>query len=297
MYKEDFRTYLTQERNYSPHTIRAYLDDLDGFDSFLQERKPEVVLEDVVYADIREWIVYLVENAISNRAINRKLASLKAYYKFLQRIHIKEVSPLAYHKPLKVEANIRVPFSQKEMSKVLKHPVDPDDFKEVRDLLIIGLLYATGIRRAELINIQVSSVKLEARKLLVLGKGNKERMLPLLPWCVELIRDYLVLREQLPEASRLPNLLLTEKGKPIYPSLVYAVVQDSFKKITGKQTKSPHIIRHTFATHLLDEGADLMAIKELLGHASLASTQIYTHNSMAKLKRVYDMAHPRNKKI
>lgn len=296
MYREDFRAYLTQERNYSPHTIRAYLDDLAGFVNFLQNQEVEVSLEEVAYEDIREWIVHLVGLGISNRAINRKLASLKAYYRFIQRLGIRQSNPLAYHQPLKAEINLRVPFSQKEMSSALKPAGDKTDFNEVRNLLIIGLLYATGIRRAELVGLELSAIQLESRKLRVLGKGNKERMLPLLPWCIELIEDYLGLRSQIAGADTVANLLITEKGKPIYPGLVYRVVQDSFRKITGKQTRSPHIIRHTFATHLLDKGADLMSIKELLGHASLSSTQIYTHNSMAKLKRVHAMSHPRNKK-
>lgn len=296
MYLEEFKAYLIHEKNYSTHTIQAYLVDLRGFINFLLTHSPELQLDEVVYMDIRSWIIHLVDSGISNRTINRKIASLKAYFKFIQRIKVRNSNPLAYHQPLKVSVKVRVPFSQKEMTSAFKQPVNSDDFNEVRNLLIVGLLYATGIRRAELISLEKSAVQIESRKIRVLGKGNKERLLPLLPWCVELLKDYMQLRKEVQNAESTSNLLLTEKGKPIYPSMVYRVVQETFEKITGKQTKSPHIIRHTFATHLLDEGADLMAIKELLGHASLASTQIYTHNSMSKLKRAYHMAHPRNKK-
>lgn len=296
MYIEAFKNYLIHEKNYSVHTVQAYIVDVLGFVNFLQEQRQETALDGVVYTDIRVWIIYLVDSGISNRTINRKIASLKAYYRFIQRIEVRDSNPLAYHQPLKVNVKVRIPFSQKEMRAAFEHPIDSDDFNAVRNLLIVGLLYATGIRRAELINLDKAAVQMESRKIRVLGKGNKERLVPLLPWCVELIEDYLHLRKDIPNAEDVDNLLLTEKGKPIYPSLVYRVVQETFEKISGKQIKSPHIIRHTFATHLLDEGADLMAIKELLGHASLASTQIYTHNSMKKLKRVYHMAHPRNKK-
>lgn len=295
MYIDDFEAYLVHEKNYSVHTIRAYMVDLNSFVAYL-EQHASVKIDEVEYINIRYWIVHLVDSGISNRTVNRKIASLKAYYSFIQRIDVRKTNPLAYHHPLKADVKVRVPFSQKEMTEVFDQSVDSSDFNAVRNLLIIGLLYATGIRRAELIGLQSTSVQLESKRIRVLGKGNKERLVPLLPWCVELLKDYLVLREDVPNATKTVNLLLTEKGKPIYPSLVYRVVKETFEKVSGKQTQSPHIIRHTFATHLLDEGADLMTIKELLGHASLASTQVYTHNSMKKLKRVYGAAHPRNKK-
>ena len=295
MYMNDFEAYLVHEKNYSVHTIGAYMMDLNNFKEYL-EQQSSVGVDEVTYANIRYWIVHLVDSGISNRTINRKVASLKAYFSFIQRIGIRSSNPLAYHHPLKANVKVRVPFSQKEMTKAFDQAVDFSDFNAVRNLLIVGLLYATGIRRAELIGLEKASTEIEGKRIRVLGKGNKERLVPLLPWCVELLKDYLVLREEVPNASQVPNLLLTEKGKPIYPSLVYRVVKETFEKVSGKQTQSPHIIRHTFATHLLDEGADLMTIKELLGHASLASTQVYTHNSMKKLMRVYNSAHARNKK-
>lgn len=295
MYMDDFEAYLVHEKNYSVHTIHAYMLDLNSFIEHLEEHS-SVEVDKVEYVHIRYWIVYLVDSGISNRTINRKIASLKAYYSFIQRIGIRSSNPLAYHHPLKTNVKVRLPFSQKEMAKAFDQAVDSSDFNAVRNLLIIGLLYATGIRRAELIGLDKASTEIENKRIRVLGKGNKERLVPLLPWCVELLKDYLVLREKVPNAAQVPNLLLTEKGKPIYPSLVYRVVKETFEKISGKQIQSPHIIRHTFATHLLDEGADLMTIKELLGHASLASTQVYTHNSMKKLMQVYNSAHPRNQK-
>lgn len=295
MYIKEFEAYLTHEKNYSKHTIHAYVVDLHNFNEYLQEHRQEVAIDEVVYTDIRYWIVHLVDSGLTNRTVNRKIASLKAYYSFIQQIGVRETNPLAYHHPLKVDQKVQVPFSQKEMNNALEPPSDYTDFNAVRNLLIISLLYATGIRRAELISLKKTAVNLKARNIRVVGKGNKERIIPLLPWCIELIEDYLKLRVEIPNAENVTNLLLTENGKPIYPSLVYRVIKETFDKVSAKQTKSPHIIRHTFATHLLDEGADLMTIKELLGHASLASTQVYTHNSMKKLKRVYNAAHPRNK--
>lgn len=294
MYITEFKAYLTHEKKYSPHTIHAYGMDLDGFVNFLQEQKPEEAVDEVAYTEIRNWIVYLVENGLSNRTINRKITSLKAYYSFIQQIGIRNSNPLAYHRPLKVSQKVQVPFSQEEMTKALDQSIDPSEFDAVRNLLIISLLYATGIRRAELIGLTVAAVHKDNRILRVIGKGDKERLIPLLPWCTELIEDYLNLRAQIPNSQTTATLLLTKKGKPIYPSLVYRVVKETFQRVSGKQTQSPHIIRHTFATHLLNEGADLVTIKELLGHSSLGSTQVYTHNSLKRIKQVYELAHPRN---
>lgn len=293
MYIDDFEAYLIHEKNYSTYTVQAYMSDLNSFIDYLE--LDSVAIDEVEYVNVRSWIVHLVDIGNSNRTVNRKVASLKAYYNFIQRIGIRSSNPLVYHQPLKVDIKVRVPFSQKEMANAFEQTIDSSDFNAVRDLLIIGLLYATGIRRAELIGLTKESIQLQDRKIRVLGKGNKERMVPLLPWCVELLEDYLLLREKIPNADRASNLLLTKKGKPIYPSLVYRAVKETFEKVSGKQTQSPHIIRHSFATHLLDEGADLVTIKELLGHASLASTQVYTHNSMKKLMKVYNSAHPRNR--
>jgi len=293
----DFIDYLEFERKYSLNTVLAYKKDLLSFEGFLEVHCPDVQLNEVKYKEIRAWIVSMVNKTISNRSINRKVASLKAYYKFLQRIEYREDSPLIHHRPLKIESKVQVPFSQNEMKLVLNRFVELNNFVETRNLLIIGLLYGTGMRRAELIDLEMDSIDINSKKIYIVGKGNKERQLPLLPWCVDLIKDYLRLREDIPNVEIVSRLLITEKAKPIYPNLVYKVVHNAFtQQVTGKQVRSPHIIRHTFATHLLDEGADLMSVKELLGHSSLASTQVYVHNSMAKLKRIYSQTHPRIKK-
>src|SRR5690625_1942107 len=242
MYIEEFIAYLTHEKNYSAHTIQAYERDLCDFADYLQKDSSEVEIDEVAYTNIRYWIVHLVDSGISNRTVNRKMASLKAYFSFIQQIGIRDNNPLAHHRPLKVNHKVQVPFSQKEMKKALDQSVDYSDFNAVRNLLIIGLLYATGIRRAELISLYKSAVQVESRTIRVIGKGNKERLTPLLPWCVELIEDYLKLRAEISKANEVPNLLITEKGKPIYPSLVYRVVKDTFEKVTGKQTQSPHVI-------------------------------------------------------
>jgi len=291
-----FLDYLSLEKNYSQHTVSAYAKDVEDFSAFA---KAEFEQEDVVevhYAQVRSWIVSLVDKEVSNRTINRKVSSLKAYYNFLLKIEVIEISPLAKHKALKVPKRIEVPFSQEEVSLVLKDLQIADDFESWRDLAVVELLYGTGMRRAELIGLTISDVNFEQKSLKVLGKRNKERIIPLLPSVEDAIRGYLAVRQGVAVNFSEAPLLITKKGVKLYDTLVYRVVNRYFSRTSNKLKKSPHIIRHSFATHLLNQGADLNVVKELLGHASLASTQVYTHNSMAALKDVYKKAHPRNKK-
>jgi integrase/recombinase XerC len=201
---------------------------------------------------------------------------------------------LLHHHPLKVAKKVQIPFSDKEMKAVFELMDTDSGFDAIRNKLIVELLYSTGLRRSELINIKLSQVDLANETIKVLGKRNKERYLPLLKPVQHTIGKYLKLRAGLPVCA--PNLLLTKKGKKIYETLVYRVVNTYFSRVSSKVKKSPHIIRHSFATHLLNEGADLNAVKALLGHASLASTQVYTHSSMGTLKEVYNRAHPRSSK-
>lgn len=298
-----FIDYLLLEKKYSAHTILAYRNDLDGFLAFVESNyndldlaAGEVGIKTVNYGIIRSWIVFLVDSGISNRSINRKISSLKSYYKFLLKTKQIEENPLAKHKALKMSRKLQVPFSEKEIDDVIQLLSEEKGFEGLRNRLIVELFYATGIRRAELVNLKISQVSISEKTIKVLGKRNKERIIPLLP-SIELTLDqYLREREELSIIEDEEFLLLSKKGIKIYETLVYRVINSYFSKASEKVKRSPHILRHSFATHLLNEGADLNAVKELLGHASLASTQVYTHNSMAQLKRVYKNSHPRNLK-
>ncbi len=291
-----FISYLELEKNYSKNTILAYQKDIESFAGFCKEHHDTVNLEDVSYPLIRSWIVDLSDQGVSNRTINRKISSLQAYYKFLLKIGEMTVSPLVKHRALKIEKKIEVPFSEKEMESVLSEIPFEDDFEGERDKLIIELLYATGMRRTELVNLKIQDLDLAGHQLKVLGKRNKERIIPLLHTTVRQINTYLDKRSELQSRSDTSYLLLTKDGLKIYETLVYRTINKYFSLVSPKVKKSPHILRHTFATHLLNRGADLNSVKELLGHSSLASTQVYTHNSIAELKKVHRKAHPRNKK-
>lgn len=295
MHLPQFIDYLQYEKKYSLHTINAYQKDISDFAVFAEENFEETNLAEISYSIIRSWIVKLVDEEVSNRSINRKMSSLKTFYKYLLKTKQIEVSPLAKHKSLKVSKKVQVPFSAKEVQTVITN-FYAEGFSDVRDQLIIELLYSTGMRRAELINLKLESIQIESSQIKVLGKRNKERMIPLLPSVKKTFIAYLKEREQLEINSESDYLLLTNKGKKLYDTLVYRIVNGYFSRVSTKTKNSPHIIRHSFATHLLNEGADLNSVKELLGHSSLASTQVYTHNSIKELSKVYLKSHPRNKK-
>ena len=292
---DKFSDYLLLEKKYSNHTATAYLNDLDAFQLFLDSEHQSDLIKEVSYSQIRQWIVSLVNNEISNRSINRKISSLNSYYKFLLKIDDIEVNPLKKHRALKVEKKIQIPFSERELDDVLKRLNEVHDFKTARDKLIVELFYATGIRRIELVDIKLNAIDLNGSVLKVLGKRNKERYIPLLPSVVNSVEHYLKYRSQLENIEDKDVLFLTKKGVKIYEMLVYRIINKYFSGASSKLKCSPHVLRHSFATHLLNEGADLNAVKELLGHSSLAATQVYTHNSIAELKKVYAKSHPRNR--
>lgn len=294
--KVAFRDYLQLEKNYSPHTVNAYLNDITSFHTFISNEFEQESLLEVNYSQIRSWIVSLVDANISNVSVNRKIASLKSFYKFLLKTKQMETSPLLKHKSLKTPKTLQIPFSEKELDDVLHHIQYPDGFEGIRDKLIIDLFYTTGIRRTELIHLKQNNFDESKATIKVLGKRNKERMLPVLPTILLQIKRYLTERAYLEHIIDSDYLFLTEKGKKMNDSLVYRLINKYFSGVSEKVKKSPHILRHTFATHLLNNGADLNSVKELLGHSSLASTQIYTHNSLAELKKVFNEAHPRNQK-
>ncbi|MBU2950166.1 tyrosine-type recombinase/integrase [Tamlana agarivorans] len=293
---KSFTDYLLLEKNYSELTVKAYLNDLTRFSEFIAETFDSSSIYEVNYSQIRSWIVLLVESGISNRSINRKVSALNTYYKFLLKVGDIELNPLAKHKALKTSKKVQVPFSEAEVKTVLDDLNFGTDFESLRNKLIIEIFYSTGIRRIELVELKLTSLDLHNKTLKVLGKRNKERIVPLLDSVVHTVNCYLEVRSGLEEIDDKEYLFLTKKGVKIYETLVYRIINDYFSLASSKVKKSPHILRHSFATHLLNQGADLNAVKELLGHSSLAATQVYTHNSIAELKKVHVNAHPRSKK-
>ena len=293
---QSFSDYLLLEKNYSKLTLKAYLKDIQDFSDFIASEFDSNSITNVNYQQIRSWIVLLVDNGISNRSINRKISSLNTYYKFLLKIEDIEVNPLTKHKALKTSKKIQVPFSEEEIKTVLQELNFDTDFEGLRNRLIIELFYATGMRRIELVQLKLSDVDINNKNLKVLGKRNKERFIPLLPSVVDTLKSYIIVRNELNIIQDESYLFLTKKGVKIYETLVYRIINDYFSDASTKVKRSPHILRHSFATHLLNQGANLNAVKELLGHSSLAATQVYTHNSIAELKKVYSKAHPRSKK-
>ena len=291
---DSFLEYLLHEKNYSQHTITAYKNDLIVFKDFCEVEFEQDDVENVHYNQIRSWIVSLVEQGVSNRTINRKVSSLKTFYKFLQKIEVIEFNPLAKHKSLKVQKKAQIPFTPKEVESVIDDLSVEDDFTSVRNKLIVELFYSTGIRRIELINIKSKNVDVNSKLIKVLGKRNKERYVPILPSIIDTIKKYLEYKNQI--NCDVEEFLVTEKGGKIYETLVYRIINSYFSRVSTKVKKSPHILRHTFATQLLNQGADLNSVKELLGHSSLASTQVYTHNNLEQMKKMFNNAHPRSKK-
>ncbi|GAA0732394.1 tyrosine-type recombinase/integrase [Aquimarina litoralis] len=293
---EKFVDYLLLEKKYSKHTVIAYHKDLVSFSEFYLREFGDQDISKSNYSQIRSWIVSLVDQQVSNRTINRKVSSLKAYYRFLLKLGEIEKNPLANHQALKVSKKIQIPFSDKEVDVVLSELEGNDDFISVRDRLIVELFYGTGIRRIELVDLKVGDVDFMSKQIKVVGKRNKERYIPLIPSILHTVDKYLLLREEVLSDPEDKALLITQKGVKIYETLVYRIINSYFSKVSSKIKRSPHILRHSFATHLLGEGADLNAVKELLGHSSLAATQVYTNQSIAQLAKIHKNSHPRNKK-
>ena len=293
---QSYTDYLLLEKNYSVLTVKAYQNDLEDFLEFIKHEYESNSINKVNYSQIRSWIVSLVENGIANRSINRKVSALNTYFKFLLKTGDINSNPLSKHRALKTSKKIQIPFSEAEIKTVLDDLNFVDDFDSVRDKFIIELFYSTGIRRIELVQLKLTSIDLNTKTLKVLGKRNKERIVPLLKSVVLTAVKYLELRKELERISDADILFLTKKGYKIYETLVYRTINGYFSLASSKVKRSPHILRHSFATHLLNQGADLNAVKELLGHSSLAATQVYTHNSIAELKKVHINAHPRSRK-
>ena len=292
---QPYQDYLVKEKNYSPLTVQAYVSDVQAFQIYLNDFHGNIILEEVSYSQIRSWIVVLIENNISATSKKKKISSLKSYYKFLLKVKQISVNPLLKHKSLKTAKKVQIPFSEKELQDVFEFNSYSNDFEGIRNQLIIELFYTTGIRRAEMINLALNNVDTAQKTIKVIGKRNKERIIPLLNCTIELIEAYKHERNHLERVNQKEMLILSKNGNKVSESFVYRLINEYFSTVSQKTKKSPHVLRHSFATHLLNNGADLNSVKELLGHASLSSTQIYTHSSLAELKKVYQEAHPRNK--
>ena len=287
--------YLEKEKKYSPLTVNAYQKDILSFQLFLNKNHDACILEEVNYALIRSWIVELSDAKIAASSINRKMASLKSFYKFLLKTKQIDSNPFVKHKSLKTPKQVQIPFSEKEINTLFELHFLEADFESILNRLVVELLYTTGMRRAELINLDIHAIDFYSNTIKVLGKRNKERIIPLIASTSEVIKLYLTKRKELPVIHAPEKLILSKKGNKISETFVYRLINDYFSTISEKVKRSPHVLRHSFATHLLNNGADLNSVKELLGHASLSSTQIYTHSSLSELKKVYSKAHPRNK--
>jgi len=262
---EAFIGYLQMEKKYSPHTINAYRNDIVNFQSFNKIHFDQNNIEQVNYSQIRSWIVSLVDAGISNVSVNRKVASLRAFYRFLLKTKQIEVNPLLKHKALKISKKLQIPFSEKEVAAVFVKMQNPKGYEEVRNKLIIDLFYTTGMRRTELVHVKAVDVDLANNTIKVLGKRNKERILPILPVIKEQFLLYVSERSSLECIADDEFLFLSKKGLKLNDSFVYRLINSYFSTVSEKVKKSPHILRHTFATHLLNNGADLNSVKELLG--------------------------------
>jgi integrase/recombinase XerC len=291
----DFLEYVGKERRLSPHTVLAYSNDLAQFEHHMVNHLGIELITHIDHHDIRTWIIsFLEDEKILPRSVNRKLSCLRSFYKHLMRNGIVTRNPMERISSLKTKKSLPLFLEQRQMDQLLDDVAFGDGFAGIRDRLIIELLYNTGMRRAELIGLRTSDVDFYNFQIKVLGKRNKERFIPFTHSIAQLIELYLKLREQqLTSIPKNEQLLLNDNGMPTSEGFVYQKVNKYLRLVTTIEKKSPHILRHTFATHMLNNGADLNAIKEILGHSNLSATQIYTHNSIDKLTKIHKQAHPR----
>jgi integrase/recombinase XerC len=296
MIQKKFFSYIQFEKRFSEHTIKAYKSDLTQFATFLKQTYDIENQITIQHSHIRAWIVDLLQQQITPRSINRKLSTLKSYFQFLVKQNFIAQNPMQKVIAPKVGKRLPVIVAEKQLSFLFDQIEFGTDFKGLRDKTLLDVLYQTGIRRSELINLTFQSVDLEGFTLKIFGKGNKERLIPISRQLSQQIEKYIALRNTtFPSLALFNFLFVTEKGKKLYPKKVYNIVNHYLSLITTEDQRSPHVLRHSFATHLSNNGADLNAIKELLGHSSLAATQVYTHNSIDRLKEVYQQAHPKAK--
>lgn len=288
MHVDDFLDHIAKEKRYSPHTIKGYTTDLIEFSDYCH-RYFDVSIENVTHRVVRSWFAQMIEDGFKPRTIHRKSSSLKSFFKFLLVQGVLEKSPMDLVPLPKLDKKLPKFVEEKSLDVLLNELEFPTDFEGKRDKLIMDLFYQTGIRQAELIGLRLNDIDFSQKQIKVLGKRNKERIIPVSIHLLETISEYVSYRK----APTVANLLLTSGGKKLYPKLVYNIVKKYLSKVTTLSQRSPHVLRHSFATHMLNNGAELNSIKELLGHVNLSATQIYTHNSMEKIKTIYKQAHPR----
>jgi integrase/recombinase XerC len=291
-YGESFFNYLKFEKRNSSHTVVAYKIDLDQFVQFCIEVVGEFNVKKVDAKIIRSWIVDLMDNGLSARSVNRKITTIKSFFKFLLKEQIVDNNPTTNLTLPKIRKKLPNFVEEKNLHHLLDDGFFQNDFIGIRDKLIVTLLYGTGIRLAELLQLKYSDFDTKNCMIRVLGKGKKERLIPYPDSINQLIGQYINIRNTIID-SKTDQLLVTDKGRPVYDKLIYRVVKNNLAKVTLLEKKSPHVLRHSYATHLLNNGADLNAVKELLGHANLAATQIYTHTTFERLHDIYKQAHPR----
>jgi integrase/recombinase XerC len=290
----DFLKHIESRKAYSEHTVASYAADLKKFEAFCKETKQSSNPDNADSKLIRKWISSLKQSGLASRTVNRKIAALKSYYAYLLRNGLIHSNPAENISNLRANKMLPDFIKQDALDLLLDGKYFPDDFEGIRDRLIIEMLYATGMRRAEIIELSVSDIDISQSRILITGKGQKQRIVPYPSQLNTRIKEYLELREQhTPEDS---HFFITKKGKAAYPKLIYRSVKKYLVYITKLKKKSPHILRHTYATHLLNNGADINAVKELLGHAGLSATQVYTHNTFERLTQIYKQAHPRAQK-
>jgi integrase/recombinase XerC len=290
---ESFLKYLRYQKRYSDHTLLSYETDLRQLSGFLKTHFNIQSPADADYRTLRSWFVALIESGNQPRSINRKIATLRSYFKFLQKQGKISSDPMQKVKILKTGKPLPHFVKETEIIKMLDDQIYGDNFRGIRDKLMLELFYGTGIRLSELIGLKHQDIDLPEGTIKVLGKRNKERIIPINQELNTLIRNYTLLKKDAHKDNDCPYLIVNNDGGKCYPMMVYRTVQKYLRIFTSVDKKSPHVLRHTFATHLLDKGADLNAVKDLLGHANLSATQVYTHNSLEKLKKVFNQAHPK----
>ncbi|MCC9041712.1 tyrosine-type recombinase/integrase [Myroides sp. M-43] len=291
---EKFIEYIQKERKYSDKTVEAYKGDIGDFLLFMEDLSMDYLMKG--YEGVRLWIVELSERGLTSRSINRKTSALSSFYKFLLRIEAVDTNPLFLHRSLKVEKKLQLPFSVKEIEEVRALFVGKEDFESLRDLVIIEMLYCLGLRRAELVAIDVDDVDFYLHQVKIYGKGAKERIVPMLSSLEEVLKKYVIARRKVVGEDVGQKAFLTKvSGNKVDEMFVYRIINGYFSNITSKEKKSPHMLRHSFATHLLEGGADINSIKELMGHESLSTTQGYAQINLGELKKVYQSSHPRGK--
>jgi len=291
---DEFLTYLSFEKRYSKHTIVSYQNDLSVFSQYLKHTYDLNNPEAANYPMLRSWILNLVDQDIVPKSINRKIACLRSYYHFLLKKEYISKNPTLKVRALKVKKSLPVFLQESDMISLLDGFPFGSDFEGIRDKMVLEILYGTGIRLSELIGLKVSDINLYNKTIKVLGKGNKERIIPINDSLLSLMKDYNEIKKNESFGNISEFFIVTNSGKQVYPMFIYRLVRENIDKVSTVDKRSPHVLRHTFATHLLNKGADLNAIKDLLGHTSLAATQVYTHNSIDKLKAIFDQAHPKS---